>query len=74
MCPFCDPGETCVENPRNCFVSPTISRTGTPGTPERVSGAIFCIAATSSPSVNGVAGLPGPGAISQPAQTIEVGF
>lgn len=73
-CAFCDLGETCVQVQRNCFVNPTISRSGTPGTPDRVSAAIFCIQGTSSSPVNGTAGLPGPGAITQPATTIETGF
>lgn len=73
-CPFCDPGETCLSVPRQCFVNPTIERAGVPGTPDRTTAAIFCITATGSSAVDGVAGLPGPGAITQPATTIEVGF
>jgi hypothetical protein len=73
-CPFCDPGETCVQVQRQCFVNPTMTRSGSPGTPDRVSAAIFCIAGTNSGPVNATAGLPGPGAITQPATTIEVGF
>lgn len=74
-CPFCDVGETCVQTPRQCFVNPTISRSGaTPGVPDRVSAAIFCIAPTNNAAVDATAGLPGPGAITQPATTIEVGF
>jgi hypothetical protein len=73
-CPFCEPGETCVSVPRQCFVNPTILRSGTPGTPDRTTAAIFCIAATGEDAVDAVAGLPGPGAITQPATTIEVGF
>jgi hypothetical protein len=73
-CEFCDPSETCIEVPRQCFVSPTIRRQGFPGLPTRVSAAIFCIAKTTAPAVNGTAGLPGPGAITQPADTVESGF
>jgi len=73
-CPFCDSGETCIQTPRECFVSPTINRNGVAGTPDRVSAAIFCIAPTGNPAVDNTAGLPGPGAITQPATTIEVGF
>ncbi len=74
LCPFCDLGETCVFNNRQCFVNPTITRGGAAGVPNRISAATFCIAKTSAPSVNSVAGLPGPGAITQPATTTEVGF
>jgi hypothetical protein len=74
-CEFCDPSETCVQVPRQCFVSPTIRRQGMPGLPTRVSAAIFCISKTSTGiAVNSTAGLPGPGAITQPADTIESGF
>lgn len=73
-CPFCAPGETCELVQRNCFVWPTIRRQGTPGVPSRVSAATFCIAETSAPAVNTVGGLPGPGAITQPADAIESGF
>ncbi len=79
-CPFCDVSETCDLFPRNCFVNPTIQRAGStvgyvPITnQDRTTGSIFCISSTTSTSVNSVAGLPGPGAITQPATTIEVGF
>jgi hypothetical protein len=74
LCPFCEPTETCNSVQRQCFVNPTYERVGSPGVPDRVSAATFCISATSSASVNGVAGLPGPGAITQPTTTMEVGF
>jgi hypothetical protein len=79
-CPYCDPGETCIAPQRQCFVPPTIQRAGTtvgyvPITnQEHATAAIFCISASGSPAVDSVAGLPGPGAITQPARTIEVGF
>jgi hypothetical protein len=61
-------------------VNPTINRAGSTAgyvqntNQERKTGSIFCISSTTSSSVNGVAGLPGPGAITQPATTIEVGI
>jgi hypothetical protein len=74
LCPFCDSGETCVFSRRECFVNPTIMRAGMPGVPDRKSAAIFCISATTSAAVNATAGLSGPGAITQPMTTYEVGF
>jgi hypothetical protein len=60
---------------RNCFVNTGITRQGVAGVPDRVSAATFCIAQLPlAPSINTTAGLPGPGAITQPATTIEVGF
>jgi len=73
-CAFCDPGETCDTQIRQCFVNPVIEREGIPGLGDRTSAAIFCISATSSAAVNNVAGLPGPGAITNPTTTIETGF
>jgi hypothetical protein len=79
-CPFCDNGEICGSFVRQCFVNPTIIRSGTTAgyvpltNQNRTSVANFCIAKTSSDAVNGVAGLPGPGAITNPTTTIEVGF
>lgn len=73
-CAFCDPSETCLTSLRQCFVNPVIQRQGVPGVPDRTSAAVFCIAATGSAAVNNVAGLPGPGAITNPTTTIEVGF
>lgn len=73
-CAFCEPTETCIAIPRQCFVNPTIDRAGIPGTPDRTTGAIFCLTATGSSAVDGVAGLPGPAALTQPTTTIEVGF
>ncbi len=73
-CPFCEPTETCDAVPRQCFVNPTYTRSGVVGTPDRTTAATFCITATGSSAVDSVAGLPGPGAITQPTTTIEVGF
>jgi hypothetical protein len=74
LCQFCDGGETCVTELRQCFTNPTYSRVGAPGVPDRTSAAVFCIAATGSDAVNNVAGLPGPGAIRNPTTTMETGF
>ncbi len=73
-CPFCQPGETCVVNNQQCFLNGQVSRAGTPGSPDRVSAALFCLGATNEPSIDDAAGLPGPGALTQPTTTIEVGF
>ncbi len=74
-CLFCDPSETCDAKPRDCFVNPTIIREGAPGIPSRVTAALFCIPQTAnSPAVNTTAGLPGQGAITQPSDSVEVGF
>jgi hypothetical protein len=74
LCKFCELGETCVTELRECFTNPTYSRIGEPGLPDRTSAAVFCIAATSSAAVNNVAGLPGPGAIRNPTTVIDTGF
>jgi hypothetical protein len=73
-CDFCQSGETCVFRARQCFVNSGIVRTGTPGVPDRVAAAQFCIAATSSPAVNSTAGIPGPGALLQPATVVTTGL
>ncbi len=73
-CPFCVSGETCVFSPSQCFVSSGITRTGSAGVPNKSTVAIFCIAATGASAVDSVAGLPGPGAITTPTTTEEVGF
>ena len=76
FCSFCqaDNSETCQFALQHCFVNGQISRSGTPGPTDRVSAAIFCIPFSKAPSVNSVAGLPGPGAITQPTTTVNVGF
>ena len=73
-CPFCQAGETCTAKRRECFVNSGIVRAGSPGVPDRTSAAIFCIAATGSSSINSVAGLAGPGALTQPVTVVETGF
>ncbi len=73
-CTFCQPGETCVTKFRECFVNGGIVRTGAPGVPNKTNATIFCIAPTLSAAINAVAGLPGPGAITNPATSIELGF
>jgi hypothetical protein len=71
VCPFCEPGETCVTHPRQCFVNSGIVRQGTPHTPEGASAAVYCIAGNNS-SVNTVAGFPGPAAFTQPERQLTV--
>jgi hypothetical protein len=75
-CTFCLPGavETCVFGNRNCFVNEAIVRTGQIGTPDRVGVSHYCIPESGSAAVDSVAGLPGPGALSQPATTELTGF
>ncbi len=71
-CPTCQADETCVSSFRECFLNP-IERAGAPGVTGRVGAAIFCVP-SSAPAVNTVAGLPGPGALTQPETTLDVGF
>jgi hypothetical protein len=76
VCGFCkaDNTETCILNNRNCFVNEGIVRTGTVGTPDRVVVSQFCITQTGASAVNSTAGLPGPGALTQPATTETTGL
>lgn len=71
-CPRCKAGEQCVSSLRPCFLNPIV-RNGAPGVPDRVGVAVFCIPSAGDP-VNGVAGLPGPGALWQPATSLYSGF
>jgi hypothetical protein len=73
-CSVCFESETCVNKQRECFVNSGIHKTGTadPDNPETV--AAFCITRTASPATNNTAGLPGPGAIRQPATVVRTGF
>ena len=64
-CTFCSPGETCVLQNSQCFVSGGYTRVGIPNPTDPIVGAVYCIAATSSAAINNTAGLPGPGAITQ---------
>lgn len=73
-CPFCSPGETCTPVRRQCFVNPTIVRQGFPGVPDRTTAATFCLSQTNQAAVNSVAGLSGPGAITNPTTVTNVGF
>lgn len=73
-CDFCEESETCTPVRRQCFVNPTIVRQGSPGVPDRTTAANFCITKTSQPAVNSVAGLSGPGAITNPTTVTNVGF
>jgi hypothetical protein len=73
-CGFCEESETCLTSLRQCFVSPTIIRAGSPGKPDYTTAAIFCESATSSVAVNTTAGLPGPAAETAHITSTEVGF
>lgn len=73
-CPNCQPTETCLVAGKNCFLNSNITRTGQADPTNPLSVATFCIAQTSTPSVNTTAGLPGPGALFQPSTTINTGF
>ena len=75
-CPEClkNNTETCVATNRDCYPNEGAVRTGVPGIPSRVGVAQYCIPNSGAPSVDSVAGLPGPGALSQPAITTPVGF
>lgn len=53
---------TCVAQNRQCFVNSGIVREGIVGSPERTVATVFCVPPTGSTSVDGVSGLPGPGA------------
>lgn len=61
-----------MNSARPCFLNPIV-RTGVPGTPDRIGVATFCVP-RAGPPVDGVAGLPGPGALTQPATSLYTGF
>lgn len=73
-CPSCEPGETCVLAPEQCFVSGAIERCGTPGIPERTTAAIGCAASLGQAAIDALYGTPGPTASTQPETAIVVGF
>ena len=59
-----------TDSTKSCFPTRnggTIMRQGTPGTASAVYASTFCIASTNSGSIDGVAGLPGPGSLLLPA-------
>jgi hypothetical protein len=64
LCADCQVGETCEPALRQCFVNSGITRTGTPGYPERETAGVYCVPAN-NPTINGTAGFPGPGALIQ---------
>jgi len=72
-CPTCAPGQTCVFANQQCFTDPIV-RIGVASTGVSFDEAIFCIAATTSTSVNISAGLPGPGAVRSPVTFFVTGF
>jgi len=59
-CGTCDSG--LPHSSRSCFLS-TISSTGVSGVYDSEGVSVFCSAATASSTVNGAAGLPGPGRV-----------
>lgn len=69
-CSNCVPNQVCSGKFRECFLDPIV-RTGTAGTQTAVIAATFCIPPTTSPAVNSVAGLPGPGGLLLPALIIR---
>jgi len=73
-CPYCQSGESCAFELLECFVNSGIIRRGAAGLPDRITAATFCIPPTANQAVNHVAGLPAPGALTQPETTIEVGI
>jgi hypothetical protein len=73
-CAFCDPGETCVSRPRQCYVNTGIIRTGTPGPVDRVTAAIFCIPGSGNTSIDVAGGFTGPGSSVQPMTLSVTGF
>ncbi|HYC57592.1 MAG TPA: hypothetical protein VEL28_21850, partial [Candidatus Binatia bacterium] len=59
---FVDAGDCTLVKRRECFLDPIVATgSANPGFP--VGAAAFCIPPTSSPAINSVAGLPGPGRI-----------
>jgi hypothetical protein len=56
----------CQAKNQRCFLDPIV-RVGTPSTTQNISVSTFCIPATTASAINQTAGLPGPGAISFPA-------
>jgi len=55
-------GNCTIPKDRECFLD-TIVATGAPDPQNPVGAAAFCIAKTSNPGINSVAGLPGPGRV-----------
>lgn len=63
-CPYCTAGDTCELRPRACFVNSGIVRTGTPGSPDRETAAIYCVPSNGG-AIDISAGFAGPGALIQ---------
>jgi hypothetical protein len=72
-CALCTPSDFCNVAPKNCFLNSRITRTGVVSPTDPTSASVFCIAGTGTGSVDGTAGLPGPGALLQPTSVIDVG-
>jgi len=73
-CPFCQPGETCLFTPSQCFVNSGIERCGMSGVPDRTTVAVFCLPKTNNSTINITAGVAGPGAITQPTTLYNTGL
>jgi len=73
-CTFCEPGETCEQVFRQCFVNEGIVRQGAPGLPTRVRAAAFCIPAATEGAINNGGGFPGPGTTEGPEDVVFTGF
>jgi hypothetical protein len=69
-CSFCGSGETCVTKDIPCFVNSSITRSGTPRTPDGESAAVYCVPANNT-AINQTAGFPAPGALIQ-RETVHV--
>jgi hypothetical protein len=63
-CTFCQPAETCVFKNKACFVNSGITRTGSPGFPNRTVASVYCVPPNSG-AINASAGFGGPGALIQ---------
>jgi hypothetical protein len=78
-CTTCHAGETCNITGKNCFINSGpnpggLTRAGVADPDNPISAAVFCIAQTNTGSVDGTAGLPGPGALIQPETTVDTGL
>lgn len=70
-CPFCVAGDTCVNNPRQCFVNSGITRSGSPGVTDRDTAAIYCVPSNGG-AIDVSAGFSGPGALIQHEHILKV--
>ncbi len=59
-------GDTCSLAPRECFLDPSVVRTGTESFPDGVYAGTFCVPPTTSGTVNLTSGFPGLGTLLLP--------